>query len=329
MVRPHLLRARLFVFRTMLNLSYQPRHCEEGLWSDVAISFRYILSVLFFCLSTTCAFSQQWAIDKCDHFQFRHKGQEREFFVYKPEGIGEDAPVVVYCHGYGGGNYDKVQYFLAEADRTKEFVVCVARGLKDPRGSVSWNVGYPFQEGYKVDDVSYLSVIPRLMHRHFGTSRRNVFMVGKSNGGEMGYLMAMKAPKVFRAIVSTPGQTFDNMPLGKYHHPVPFMEIHGTKDVWYGDPQNEEGWGRALSIPAALSYLISVNGCMYMEEEQLPVVKNVPTLFKFTGGKPQYKGAPSSEVWLLTLEKGGHTLLGIDDFSAVEQAWNFCRKYVK
>ena len=36
------------------------------------------------------------------HDTFRHKGLEREYFLYLPDGMKEDAPLVIVLHGYGG-----------------------------------------------------------------------------------------------------------------------------------------------------------------------------------------------------------------------------------
>ena len=36
------------------------------------------------------------------HETFKHKGLEREYFLYLPDGMKEDAPLVIVLHGYGG-----------------------------------------------------------------------------------------------------------------------------------------------------------------------------------------------------------------------------------
>ena len=35
------------------------------------------------------------------HETFKHKGLEREYFLYLPDGMKEDAPLVIVLHGYG------------------------------------------------------------------------------------------------------------------------------------------------------------------------------------------------------------------------------------
>ena len=84
-------------------------------------------------------------------------GYMRRFDLFLPEGIKPDAPLVFYLHGYGGSIYRKNP--MVETATHEGFAVCIPQGLKDPKGKPSWNVGYPFQEGWKVDDVKSLCKI--------------------------------------------------------------------------------------------------------------------------------------------------------------------------
>ena len=78
----------------------------------------------------------------------------RQFVMYLPDGLQTDAPLVFILHGYGAGIW-RENPMLAAADR-HGFAVCIPQGLKDPQGEPSWNVGYTFQQGWKVDDVKAL-----------------------------------------------------------------------------------------------------------------------------------------------------------------------------
>ena len=81
-------------------------------------------------------------------------GHMRHMAMYLPDGLQPDAPLVFILHGYGAGIW-RENPMLAAADR-HGFAVCLPQGLKDPQGEPSWNVGYPFQQGWKVDDVKAL-----------------------------------------------------------------------------------------------------------------------------------------------------------------------------
>ena len=156
-------------------------------------------------------------------------GYMRRFDLFLPEGIKTDAPLVFYLHGYGGAIYRKNP--MIETASREGFAVCIPQGLKDPKGKPSWNVGYPFQQGWKVDDVKSLSKIAAYVQKRYRLSRDNTFLTGMSNGGEMCYLMAYSRQKAFKAVAPIAGLTMAWM----YRHleggkPIPLFEIHGTED---------------------------------------------------------------------------------------------------
>ena len=80
------------------------------------------------------------------------QGQMRRFWIFMPDGIQKDAPLVFVLHGYT--NPGNKETWMNKAAEKHRFAVCVPQGWKDPKGKPSWNVGYPFQEGWKVDEVA-------------------------------------------------------------------------------------------------------------------------------------------------------------------------------
>ena len=172
---------------------------------------------------------------------FRHKGMEREYILYRPAGLRENAPLVLVLHGYGGRAMKSGAGMNRIADR-EGFAVCYPQGAVDGRGKTCWNVGYPFQKGLKTDDVDFLMKLATRLCRDNGFDRRNIFLTGMSNGGEMCYLMAYTHPEFFNAIAPIAGLTMEWMRKElKAKGPVPMMEVHGTQDhtsEWKGDPDN-------------------------------------------------------------------------------------------
>lgn len=63
------------------------------------------------------------------HETFRHKGLEREYFLYLPDGMKEDAPLVIVLHGYGGRAMRGGSALCGVADREK-FAVCYPQGRR-------------------------------------------------------------------------------------------------------------------------------------------------------------------------------------------------------
>ncbi len=288
--------------------------------------------------------------ERCEKVSFKDQGIVRDAFLYRPArhagtadsvfsdsaGSGDEAsgqtdgmPLVVVLHGYGGKALGDGLRFIELAD-LHGFAVCWPQGAEDGTGHSCWNVGYPFQAGYRIDDTAYLRRLVRHLQKNFGVSRRNVFLTGMSNGGEMCYKMAAEHPETFSAIASIAGLTLVSMSTD-YRRPVPFMEVHGTDDktsAWDGDPQNKGGWGAYLSVPSAVSHIVSANRCVALSTTEIPAEHKRVILHHFTEGIPSRKGGPSSEVLLYEVRGGDHSWS--DRYiPTCDLIWEFFSRYVR
>lgn len=267
--------------------------------------------------------------ERCEKVSFKDQGIVRDAFLYRParhtgtatsvstasagseaaaSGQTDGMPLVVVLHGYGGKALGDGLRFIELAD-LHGFAVCWPQGAEDGTGHSCWNVGYPFQADYRIDDTAYLRRLVRHLQKNFGVSRRNVFLTGMSNGGEMCYKMAAEHPETFSAIASIAGLTLVSMSTD-YRRPVPFMEVHGTDDsvsAWCGDPENHGGWGAYLSVPAALSHIISANRCVGETISEIPSEHKRVILHRFTGGLPAFKNGSPADVLLYEVLGGDHS----------------------
>lgn len=288
--------------------------------------------------------------ERCEKVSFKDQGIVRDAFLYLPArhagtaasvfsdsaGSGDEAsgqtdgmPLVVVLHGYGGKALDDGLRFIELAD-LHGFAVCWPQGSEDGTGHSCWNVGYPFQAGYRIDDTAYLRLLVRHLQKNFGVSRRNVFLTGMSNGGEMCYKMAAEHPETFSAIASIAGLTLTSMSTD-YRRPIPFMEVHGTDDkisAWDGDPQNKGGWGAYLSVPSAVSHIVSANRCVALSTAEIPAEHKRVILHHFTEGIPSRKGGPSSEVLLYEVRGGDHSW-SERYIPTCDLVWEFFSRYVR
>ena len=288
--------------------------------------------------------------ERCEKVSFKDQGIVRDAFLYRParhagtaasvfsDSAGSEAaasgqtdgmPLVVVLHGYGGKALGDGLRFIELAD-LHGFAVCWPQGAEDGTGHNCWNVGYPFQADYRIDDTAYLRRLVRHLQKNFGVSRRNVFLTGMSNGGEMCYKMAAEHPETFSAIASIAGLTLVSMSTD-YRRPVPFMEVHGTDDsvsAWCGDPENRGGWGAYLSVPAALSHIISANRCVGETISEIPSEHKRVILHHFTEGIPSRKGGPSSEVLLYEVQGGDHSW-SERYIPTCDLIWEFFSRYVR
>lgn len=230
-------------------------------------------------------------------------GTVRYHYLFVPDTLLPERPLVVMLHGYGG----KAQGYrpeMLESARREGFAVCIPQGLKAPEGKTGWYAGYPAQKGMRPNDDEFICHLAREVAARNGF--QNLFLTGMSNGGEMCYIIGRKYPKVFNAIASVAGLTMkwvaDSL---SFHGPVPFMEIHGTADRtsrWEGDPTGEGGWGAYLSVPDAVEAWVRENGCRPCEPVALPLLKEDARqviLHRWEGD--------STEVLLYEVQGGKHS----------------------
>ena len=252
-------------------------------------------------------------------------GYQRQLVMYLPDGLQPDAPLVFILHGYGAGIW-RENPMLAAADR-HGFAVCLPQGLKDPQGEPSWNVGYPFQQGWKVDDVKALCHMAHYVQKHYRLSRQNTFLTGMSNGGEMCYLMAYSNQSTFKAVAPIAGLTmawiYEQMEAPR---PIPLMEIHGTEDrvsEWMGDMENKGGWGAYLPVPLAIGYWIAKNRCSNEQVENMQGNEG-HLIIKHRYSSP----TTGCDVWLYEVVGGVHSWF-TNDIDTGEEVWQFFSRYVK
>lgn len=266
---------------------------------------------------------------------FRHAGTEREYWIFVPDSIGPQRPLVFFLHGYGK-NADGYFPALVETARKHGFVLCYPQGLKDPgKGKPGWNVGYPSQEGWQVDDVDFLLKLQKHLLKQYKLNGSNCFFSGMSNGGEMCYIMAYEHPESWAAICSLAGLTMEWLYRSEYPAaPVPFMEVHGTADrtsYWEGDPENKGGWGRYVAVPLAVGRLASVNDCTHELRDTLvryTPESNTVVRHRYVGGtRPGTNGGPS-EVRLYEVIGGKHSF-GHKDMDVTEEMWDFFKQYLR
>ena len=282
-----------------------------------------IFCLFFLVAQLTAVCAQQFVEDslKVDGFM-------RRFDIFLPEGIKPDAPLVFYLHGYGGRIYRNNP--MVETASREGFAVCIPQGLRDPKGKPSWNVGYPFQEGWKVDDVKSLSKMAAYVQKRYHLSQENTFLTGMSNGGEMCYLMAYSKQKAFKAVAPVAGLTmvwmYRDLEACK---PIPLFEIHGTEDrtsEWTGDLDNRGGWGAYMPVPLAVGYWVAKNRCTKEETERVEGLnkENGHYIIKhrFT------ESTTGCDVWLYEVVGGKHST-HTEDIKTGDEIWSFFKQYVK
>ena len=206
---------------------------------------------------------------------FNFDGLQREYLLYLPNNLVNDAPLVFVLHGYSGNALDIMEYSeMNEVADENGFAVCYPQGTADQYDNFFFNVGYEFQNNPTVDDVGFIVALAEYLQETYQLSTINTFSTGMSNGGDMSYMLACEASSTFRAIAPVAGMIlYDIYNSCNPDNPVPVFETHGTQDnvtYYEGDPYNEDGWGAYLDIPSTIDYFVNQNSLTDMSFSELP-----------------------------------------------------------
>ena len=282
-------------------------------------------------LSDGNAENNEWltSIQAVEYGELIDGGVVREYIYYHPESAPVQCPLVFVCHGYTGSAQGIMDYsdFNALADEFG-FAVCYPQGSQDSFGNSFFNVGYDFQNGETVDDVAFIQNLKSHLQSNYSLSESDVFCTGLSNGGDFCYLLACQASSDFKAVAPVAGMMLQEiMDDCNPENEVSIFEIHGTADnitYFQGDPNNIDNWGAYPSIPNTIEFWTALFGLDILVNENLP---NLAPNDGSTVTSDMYSQAEScSEVWLYTVEGGGHDwpgAFGNMDISASREIWMF------
>ena len=262
------------------------------------------------------------------YYEFNHNGLAREYYLYQPDSIQNNAPLIFVLHGYSGTANGMINYSGMNAVAEDHgFAVCYPKGTSDQSGFNFWNVGYAFHENQTVDDVAFLSSLANYLQVEYGFDSQNTFVTGFSNGGDMSYMLACQANDIFRAIAPVAGCMMEGIYNTCASSPVPVLEIHGRDDnvtLWDGDMQNNDGWGAYYGTEEGIDFWVETNGCINSEDIFFPNTNTSDGSHIIN--HRYFDCIDNAEVWLYEVVDGGHDWPGSSgnmDIESSEEIWNF------
>ena len=258
----------------------------------------------------------------CD---FIYDGLQREFFIYVPTILNDEASVLFSLHGYGSYASWNMQYtgYRSLADNNN-FLAIFPQGTVHPtKGGTHWNIG-AFTSGSSVNDLGFIQYIIDWLKDTYNFNHDRIYANGMSNGGFMSYHLACYLGHEIAAIASVTGSMSDYTYNGcSPDHPTAVMQIHGANDAVIPF----DGAYGFRSIPESIEFWTQYNNC-----------DPVPETFSIQDNNNDGYGGGYHEIYsdcqnavnveLYLLEDFGHEWPGVDDdISAASTIWSFFSKF--
>ena len=229
-------------------------------------------------------------------------GQQRSYNVYAPKNLGENRPLLIFCHGYNqdanwiqNSEFKNENVSMEAVCDTAKFVVVFPNGIDR-----AWDIG-----GDR--DINFIKAIIEKMATQHKIDRNRIYMGGFSMGGMLTYNAINKMADIIAAFVSCSGPSVVT-PNSKTR-PVPILHIQGTAD----------NFG---SVQPALNPWIQHNGCS-------TTAKVISNYNGFSGAKLHIwgPGKDGVEVRLIELKDKGHWITKEPQVYTGKEIWNFCSRY--
>ena len=229
-------------------------------------------------------------------------GTNRTYNVIVPKNLGENRPLLIFCHGYNqdagwmqNNEFKNETVSMEAVCDTAKFICVFPNGIDR-----AWDTG-----GDR--DINFIKAIIEKMVTQYKIDRNRIYMGGFSMGGMLTYNAINKMSDQIAAFVSCSGPAVVTPKSGL--RPIPLLHIQGTAD----------NWG---NVQPALNPWIKHNGCSTTDK----VISN----YNGFGGAKLHIWGPGNdgvEVRLIELADKGHWICKEKQVYTGKEIWNFCKKY--
>ena len=229
-------------------------------------------------------------------------GTSRSYNVIVPKNLGENRPLLIFCHGYNqdagwmqNNEFKNDNVSMEAVCDTAKFICVFPNGIDR-----AWDTG-----GDR--DINFIKAIIEKMVTQHKIDRNRVYLGGFSMGGMLTYNAINKMSDIIAAFVSCSGPSVVTPKAGL--RPIPLLHIQGTADNWSG-------------VQPALNPWIKHNGCSTTDK----VINNYNG---FSGAKLHIWGPGNDgvEVRLIELKDKGHWICKERQVYTGKEIWNFCSRY--
>ena len=152
-------------------------------------------------------------------------GTSRSYNVYAPQNLGENRPLLIFCHGYNqdanwmqNSEFKNDQVSMEAVCDTAKFVVVFPNGIDK-----SWDTS-----GDR--DINFIKAIIDKMVTQHNIDRNRVYLGGFSMGGMLTYHAMNKIPDLIAAFAPCSGYPMGGATANANVRAIPILHIHGTAD---------------------------------------------------------------------------------------------------
>ncbi len=234
-------------------------------------------------------------------------GVNRKYIIYTPKNYSVDKSYPVVFNFHGGGMTPAEQMLYTGMNRTADrhgFIVVYPKGVNE-----DWNVGYGMSYKDGTDDIGFVDSLLSHIEKEHNIIKNKVFATGLSRGGFFCHRIASELPHRFSAIASIGANLPDSV---AYHHkpenPISVLMVNGKADQIVKYDGKKGGYFSALD-----TYSFWKTNLFTIEK-----IKPLYTDRKTENGKSitilETKNTDRI-LTLITIEDGGHTWPGADDFN--------------
>ena len=233
-------------------------------------------------------------------------GTNRSYNVYAPKDLGENRPLLIFCHGYNqdanwmqNSEFKNENVSMEAVCDTAKFVVVFPNGIDR-----AWDTS-----GDR--DINFVKAIIEKMVTQYKIDRNRVYLGGFSMGGMFTYHAMNKIPDLIAAFAPVSGYPMGGATANANVRPIPILHIHGTDD----------GTCSFSGAKPALNVWVKHNGC--------PATAKVTSNYNNFNAKLHVWGPGNDgvEVRLLELAGKGHWISKETKVYTGSEIWNFCKKY--
>ena len=160
-------------------------------------------------------------------------GTNRSYNVIVPKNLGENRPLLIFCHGYNqDANWMQTSEFkndkvsMEAVCDTAKFVCVFPNGIDR-----AWDIG-----GDR--DINFIKSIIEKMVTQYKIDRNRIYLGGFSMGGMLTYNAINKMSNIIAAFVSCSGPSVVTPKATT--RPVPILHIQGTDDNFGGGTTSTE-----------------------------------------------------------------------------------------